>query len=166
MRQLRARLAATASYAVVALGFYLLSHVIPPLLSGMKIPGLPEPFSNLEWLFWAFLFLLAFAFAATALYNLTRAVDPLFELISRRIGSTAKPGKRVVRDLAYALLIVLTVAAVTPFTFQMGSLGSTLKAALGLVTLALLVVLLYDAARTIYLYTREKVEGLVERLVR
>lgn len=166
LRQLRAGLAAAASYAVVALGFYLLSRIIPPLLSGVGIPGLPPPFSSLEWLFWAFLFLLSFAFAVTALYNLIRVVDPLFALVSKRIGSAAEPGKRVARDLAYALLIVLIVAAATPFTEASGSLGPALRAAIGLVTLVLLVLLLYDAARTIYAYAREKIEELVGRLAR
>lgn len=163
-RLLKARLAAAASYAVVALGFYLLSLIIPPLLSGVGIPGIPPPFSSLERLFWVFLFLLSLAFAATALYNFIRAVDPFFALVSRRIGGAAEPGKRIVRDLAYALLAVLIAAAVTPFTEGVDALGSTLRVAIGLMTLAVLVILLYDAARTIYTYARERIEGLIEKL--
>lgn len=166
LRQLRERIASVVGYSVVSLGFYLMSLLIPPFMSGVTIPGLPPPFSNMDWLVWGFLFLLSFAFAATALYNLLQAIDPLFVIVSKRLGSATEPGKRVARDLAYALLIVLIATALSPFVERLGSIGPPLKVLVGLGTLGFLVFLLYDAAKTVYMFFKVKVEEIVSRLVR
>lgn len=166
VKLLRERAAAAAAYMVVAFGFYLLSFVVPPLVSGVRIPGLPDPVARFDWLLWAFTFLLAFVFAATAVYDILRAIDPLFDVLSRRFGSAAGPGKRIARDLAYALLVILTAVAVAPFTEPLGRAAPFAKALIGVSALLILGLLLYDAAKTIYRYVREKVEEVVTRLAR
>jgi hypothetical protein len=162
----RERAAAAVAYAVVALGFYLMSLFLPHFMSGVRIPGLPDPVARLDWLLWAFLFLLAFAFAATAIYDAMRAIDPLFALLSRRFGRAAGSGKRVARDLAYALLAALTAVALAPLTEPLGPAAPLARAVLGVGALLVLVLLLYDAAKTIYAYVREKVEETVSKLAR
>lgn len=162
----RERAAAAAAYAVVALGFYLMSLFLPHFMSGVRMPGLPDPVARLDWLLWAFLFLLAFAFAATAIYDAMRAIDPLFALLSRRFGRAAGPGKRVARDLAYALLAALTAVALAPLTEPLGPAAPLARALLGVSALLVLILLLFDAAKTIYAYVREKVEETVSKLAR
>lgn len=164
LKRLRGNLAAAASYFVVSLGFYLLSLIVPTFVSGIEIPGVPDPIARLEWMLWAFLFLLSSIFAVTALYHLYRALDPFMVLVSSRWSKAAEPGKRVARDVAFGLLVVLTAAAVAPFVSILGSIGAIIRAALGITTLLLLVFFLYDAARTIYEYVRTKVDDLVGKV--
>ena len=93
---------------VVALFFYILSEIVPTLFSDVKLPGgVPEPFNDVEWLTWVFLFLLALIFFANALLLIFKALDPLLESILTKWRGDVKPAKRVVRDLAYMILILL-----------------------------------------------------------
>lgn len=161
---LKERLATLAVYSTVALGFYLLSHFVPRFMT-ITIPGLPDPISRLDWITWAFLQLLALAFAIEAAYNLLKVVDPLFSLVSKKLGRAMEPGKRIVRDLAYALLVVLVSTVLAPLSEGLGPASGVVKAIIGLSALALLVILLYDAAKMIHAVVREKVGGAVAKLV-
>jgi len=164
VKLVRERAAAAAAYLVVALGFYLLSLIVPPLMSGVRMPGLPDPVARLDWLLWAFLFLLAFVFTATAIYDVLRVLDPLFGVLSRRFGSAVGPGKRIARDLAYALLVVLTAIALAPFTEPLGQAAPFARVLIGAGALLIMTFLLYDAAKTIYAYVRERIEEAVAKL--
>jgi len=166
VKVVKERAAAVAAYLVVALGFYMLSLVLPPFMSGLRMPGLPDPVARFDWLFWAFLFLLAFVFTATAIYEALRMLDPLFNMLSSKFGSAVRPGKRIARDIAYALLVALTAIALAPFTEPLGQAAPLARALIGVGTLLILLFLLYDAAKTIYAYVRERIEEAVAKLAR
>lgn len=162
-RELSSRLVSAAVYLFVATGFYVLSLILPGLFTGIRIPGLPSPLSDLEWLLWASLFISYLVFAVTAMYEMFKAVDPLFEVLAKRIHGDVKPAKRIARDLALVLLVVLLATAINPLTALAGSAAIVLRVVVGLATLIVLIVLLYDISRTIYQYVKNYVEILINR---
>ncbi|MEM1509716.1 MAG: hypothetical protein QXY49_02865 [Thermofilaceae archaeon] len=162
-RELSSRLVSAAVYLFVSTGFYVLSLILPGLFAGIKIPGLPSPLSDLEWLLWASLFVSYLLFATTAIYEVFKAVDPLFEVLARRIHGDVKPVRRIARDLALILLVVLLVTAINPLTTLAGSAAIALRVVVGLATFIVLIVLLYDISRTIYQYVKNYVEILINK---
>ncbi len=163
-RELSSRLVSATVYLSAATAFYVLSLILPGLFTGIKIPGLPPPLSDMEWLLWASLFISCLVFAITAVYEVFRAVDPLFEVLSKRIHGDVKPAKRVARDIALILLIVLLATATNPLTALAGSAATAIKVTVGLTTLIILVVLLYDIFRTVYRYVKSYVEILISKV--
>lgn len=162
--ELRVRLPRAALYLLVAIAFYILSVIVPGLVIGVKLPGVLEPFSRLDWLLWAFLLLIALAFGGNAVYNLLKALDPLLEAMARRMGGNVRPAKRVARDVAYMLLVVLVAEALTPIAESLGGPGQPLKIVIGVTTLVLLLILVYDVGKVTYRYIESKVELLIKRL--
>ncbi|RLE97228.1 MAG: hypothetical protein DRJ96_04460 [Thermoprotei archaeon] len=162
--ELRIRLPRAALYLLVAVAFYILSAIVPGLVAGVKLPGVLEPFGRLDWLLWAFLLLIALAFGGNAVYNLVRALDPLLEAMARRMGGNVRPAKRVARDVAYMLLVVLVAEALTPIAESLGGPGQPLKVVIGVTTLILLLILVYDVGKVTYRYIESKVELLIKRL--
>lgn len=163
-QELSSRLVSAAFYLFVATGFYALSLILPGLFTGIIIPGLPPPFSNPEWLLWTALFISCLVFAITATYEVLRAVDPLFEVLAKRIHGDAKPAKRVARDIALILLTILLAAAANPLTAFVGTAATAVRVVVGLTTLIVLIVLLYDISRTVYRYVKSYVEIFINRI--
>lgn len=163
-RELSSRLVSAAVYLFVATGFYVLSLILPELFTGIRIPGLPPPISDLEWLLWASFFISCLVFAITAMYEVFRAIDPLFEMLAKRIHGDVKPAKRIARDIALILLIILLATATNPLTALTGSAATAARVAVGLTTLIVLVALLYDISRTVYRYVKSYVEMFISRI--
>ncbi len=157
-QELLAKLAGAAVYALVAAGFYLFSLVAPGLFAGIRVPGLPEPLSDLDQLVRALLFLSSLAFAFTALFEALQAIDPFFEMLAARIHGDVGPAKRLARDLALMLLVALALSAAGYVLPLAEPLGAPLRILIGSAALAALVLFLYDIARTVHKSVRRAVE--------
>jgi len=150
---------------IVALLTYLFSLFVPSFFAGIYLPGgLPEPYNSVEWLVWAFLMVLALVFLAEALILMLRAIDPVLESLLARWRGDVKPAKRLVRDVAYIILVLLVAEVLNAIASSLGSVSVVLRLIIGFGVLLMLALLVYDIGKTAYSLITSRIEAMLNWL--
>jgi hypothetical protein len=93
--------------------------------------------------------------------------------LSSHMFSQAVPGleethqnliRKVIRDFLYVVVIIILFYILTPFVVLIPGIGISLAAAIPLILLAVVIILLYDAARLIYDEVAKGVHAVTEKV--
>ncbi|HDJ96979.1 MAG TPA: hypothetical protein ENG54_00760 [Thermofilum sp.] len=163
--ELRKRIPQLVFNAIVAFFFYLMSNIMPSLVRGITLPGITiEPFNDLGWLMWAFLFVVSMAFAANTLYHLIKLIDPVVSRFTSKLGIKPDPAKRVLQDVTYILMAIVVSEALSILAEGVPGYSHVLRVAISVVALIIIIMLIYDLSKNIYKYIEEKIDAIVDRL--
>lgn len=158
--ELRRRVPRLIVNTVILIILYFLYPAVPLPFRGIEVPGLNIYGDQLMRLT---IMLLIGIFLAKALPDALYLMDVGVDMLLTRldIKKKEKPLKRAARDLLYIILVILLAAATLPFFSAIPSeVGGWLSAATSLVTLALVLILLYDIGRIFYSVLEKKTEAL------
>ncbi len=144
--------------------FWILNVFVPPTLEGIQIPGVNYP---LDQVFWIITFLIIVMFLVKIISDAMILGDILTDAVVGRLGIRGKRSpKRALRDLIYIIVVVLVVAAASPFLGRIENGGGMLSTAVTYIALALIIILIYDIGRIVYELIEEKAEILAEKISR
>jgi membrane-associated PAP2 superfamily phosphatase len=144
----------------MAIIFWLVSVFIPPTLSGLIVPGI-----NIEasFLVWVLTILVLGIFLIRALSDALVLGDVLTDVLVKRLGvKEERSPKRAAREVAYIIVIVLIVTAVSPLLSTIQDVGYYLSTATVYIGLGLIILFIYDIGRIIYKIIEEKADSLAD----
>ena len=145
--ELRERLPRVITSLVVVFFLYLVLDIIPAFV-GFTMPGINI---GLNMIVRLVVLLIIFIFLARVLIDIRVLADKVTDPIVRRFGiREEKSMKRVARDVAYIIIIVLIVEAVLPLLANVPTVGDLLGTMTGLVAIGVLFIFVYDMGRTLY----------------
>jgi c-di-AMP phosphodiesterase-like protein len=72
--------------------------------------------------------------------------------------------RKVAYDFGYVIVVLILFYVLTPFVVLIPGVGASLAAAIPLILLAIVVILLYDAARLLYEEVAKGVHALTEKV--
>ena len=149
---------------IMVLIFWILNIYVPPTLGEQMIPGINYPASQI---FWLITIIIMIMFLARALSDVFFLGDLLTDIVVKRLGiKEERSPKRALRDIIYIIAILLVAAATIPILNSIESVGEILSTAVIYITLALIIILIYDIGRIIYKIIEKKAETLAEKLAK
>jgi hypothetical protein len=161
--EIRRRLPRLVTNLIMAIIFWFVSVFIPPTLSGLIVPGI-----NIEasFLVWILTILVLAIFLIRALSDALVLGDVLTDVFVKRLGvKEERSPKRAAREIAYIIVIVLIVTALSPLLSNIQDVGYYLSAATVYIGLGLIILFIYDIGRIIYKIIEEKADSLAEHFV-
>ena len=148
--------------SIAALIFWVVSIVAPAIFGDAVVPGINVPAGQLVWITSMLIMLI---FLIRALADGLVLADIVTDAILRRLGAKEERSlKRAARDLIYIIVAVLLAAAVLPYLSSVQEIGGLLAAAVSLVTLAFVILLIYDIGRILYKFIEKKTEDVADWL--
>jgi len=176
--EMRRRIPRLTMSLVMAIIFFIIGLVVPPLFSNVELPGLSINadfvFSNVElpglsinadFVAASIIMLFTAIFLVRALADAVALADIVTDIAVKRLGITEeRPPRRAARDLLYVVVIILVVTALSPVLVTLGNIGELLTTITTLVALALIVILIYDMGRILYRIIEERAESVADRL--
>ena len=149
----------------MAVIFYLISVVVPPLMGDTTLPGIDLNAGTLVGMI-ALLFTAIFLIRALA--DGLVLSDILTDIFIRRLGiKEERSPRRAARDAIYIIVIILVTTALQPL---IATLESGISDVLGKVTiyvaLALILILIYDIGRILYRIVERKADSLADAIAR
>jgi len=162
-KEIQRRIPRLVMSLVMVLIFWILNIYVPPTLGGQMIPGINYPASQI---FWLITIIIMIMFLARALSDVFFLGDLLTDIVVRRLGiKEERSPKRALRDIIYIIAILLVAAATIPILNSIERSG-ILSTAVIYITLALIIILIYDIGRIIYKIIEKKAETLAEKLAK
>ena len=162
-KEIQRRIPRLVMSLVMALIFWILNVYVPPTLGGQMIPGINYPASQI---FWLITIIIMIMFLARALSDVFFLGDLLTDIVVKRLGiKEERSPKRALRDIIYIIAILLVAAATIPILNSIERSG-ILSTAVIYITLALIIILIYDIGRIIYKIIEKKAETLAEKLAK
>ncbi len=126
------------------------------------MPGINVPARQLVWIT---SMLVMAIFLIRVLSDGLVLADIVTDAILRRLGAKEERSmKRAARDLIYIIVAVLLAAAALPYLSSVHEIGGLLAAAVSLVTLAFVILLIYDIGRILYKFVEKKTEAVADWL--
>ncbi len=161
--EIRRRLPRLVTNLIMAIIFWMVSVFIPPTLAGLIVPGI-----NIEasFLVWVLTILVLGIFLIRALSDALVLGDVLTDVLVKRLGvKEERSPKRAAREVAYIIIIVLIVTAVSPLLANIQDVGYYLSTATVYIGLGLIIIFIYDIGRIIYKIIEDKADSLAEYFV-
>lgn len=157
-REIKREIIKLAIGLVLALMFWLISIIIPSVLSSFSQQS--GFLVRIAALFAAGIFL------ARALFDAVKIGDKTTRLFLRRLGiKEEKARERAVKDSIYIIATVLCSAAISPFFKSLNSVGSSVQTITTYVVLGIVLLFLYDIGRVLNCVAEEKANSLSEWLI-
>jgi hypothetical protein len=144
----------------MAIIFWVVSVFVPPTLGELTVPGI-----NIEasFLVWILTILVLGIFLIRALSDALVLGDVLTDVLVKRLGvKEERSPKRAARELAYIIIIVLVVTAVSPLLGTIQDVGYYLSTATVYIGLGLIIIFIYDIGRIIYKIIEDKADSFAD----
>jgi cation transport ATPase len=152
------RLLRFALSIALALVFWGVGAFAPPMLNGVSEVG--------GFLTWVVLTLVGGIFLVRALFDALVLGDKTIGVFLKRLGVKEQwSRRRIFKNLAYIVALILAAAAVSPFFSDLGNVGNALQVLTTYVTLGAILLFVYDIGRTIYRIAEEKANSVADWLV-
>ena len=150
---------------VMAIIFYLVNIIVPPLMGDIILPGINI---NAGTLIATIALIFTAIFLIRALADGLVLSDILTDIFVKRLGiKEERSPKRAARDTIYIIVILLVTTALHPL---IATLEPSIKEPLTNVTiyvaLAIILILIYDIGRILYRIVERKAESLADSLVK
>lgn len=150
---------------VLAVIFYLVNIVVPPLLGDIILPGLNI---NAGTLIGTIALIFTAIFLIRVLADALVLSDIVTDIFVRRLGiREERSPKRAVRDTIYIIVIILVTTALLPI---LSTLDPGIRYPLTIVTtyvaLGMILILIYDIGRILYRIVERKAESLADSLAK
>lgn len=163
--EIRSRFPRLTMSLVLAVIFYLVNIVVPPLLGDIMLPGLNM---NAGTLIGTIALIFTAIFLIRVLADALVLSDIVTDIFVRRLGiKEERSPKRAVRDTIYIIVIILVTTALLPI---LSTLDSGIKDPLTIVTtyvaLGMILILIYDIGRILYRIVERKAESLADRIAK
>lgn len=159
------RLPRIAFDMLLGLTFLALSRVVLGLVGGTRIPwsGI-ELLDDAGWLLSFSMLLVASVFLVRGLHDLLVIADDLAGAVARALGlGESRSVGRILRDVTYALLVLVLAAAASPVVGAVPVVGPFLKIAVAVLAIGLIALLSFDAGKTLQAIVEAKSEKLIKR---
>lgn len=156
-QEIRYTLPKLLANVALALMFWTMSHIALVTLNGVS--------AELAFLLQVGLLLAAGLFLIRTLFNALTIADKVTGLFLRRLG--IKEGwsrQRVLKDTIYIVAILLVAAAIIPLFRNLSNFGPLLQEITTYAALGLIILFVYDIARTFYRITEEKANSIANRI--
>jgi hypothetical protein len=158
--EIRRRLPRLVTNVIMAITFWVISVFIPPTIPSLLVPGINIEASDLVWIF---LIIIVAIFLIRVLSDGLVLGDVLTDVLVKRLGVKGERSpKRAVREIAYIIIIVLIVTAVSPLSANIQDVGYYLSTATIYVGLGLILVFIYDIGRIVYKIIEEKADSFAD----
>ena len=158
--EIRRRLPRLVTNVIMAITFWVISVFIPPTIPSLLVPGINIEASDLVWIF---LIIIVAIFLIRVLSDGLVLGDVLTDVLVKRLGVKGERSpNRAVREIAYIIIIVLIVTAVSPLSANIQDVGYYLSTATIYVGLGLILVFIYDIGRIVYKIIEEKADSFAD----
>ena len=148
--------------SIMAIIFWLISVYVPPTLKGIIIPGIGTDASLLMWIL---TILIMGIFLVRVLSDALVLGDIFTDVLVRRLGvKEERSPKRAAREIAYIIIIVLVITAISPLLSTIENYGYYFTVVATYVGLGLVIIFIYDIGRIIYKIIEKKAEAVADRL--
>lgn len=150
---------------VVAIMFYLVSIIVPPLMEDIMLPGIDLNAGTLvgtiAWLFTAI-------FLIRALADGLVLSDIVTDAFIKRLGiREERSPRRAARDAIYIIVIILVTTALQPLISTLEpNISDPLSEVTIYVALALILILIYDIGRILYRIVERKAESMANSIAK
>ena len=149
----------------MAIIFYLVNIVVPPLMGDVMLPGINL---NAGTLIGTITLIFTAIFLIRAMADGLVLSDILTDIFVKRLGiKEERSPRRAARDTIYIIVILLVTTALQPL---IGTLEPSIKVPLATVTvyvaLAIILILIYDIGRILYRIVERKAESLADSLAK
>jgi len=150
---------------VMAIIFYLINIIVPPLLEDLILPGI-----NIK----AGMLVGAVALIFTAIFLIRALADGLVlsdiftDIFVKRLGiKEERSPKRAARDTIYIIVIILITTALYPVINTLESnIKDTLLIIITYVALGMIIILIYDIGRILYRIVERKAESMADGIAK
>lgn len=150
---------------VMAIIFFLINLIVPPLMGDIALPGI-----NLK----AGTMVGTIALIFTAIFLIRVLADGLVlsdiltDIFVKRLGiKEERSPKRAARDAIYIIVILLVATALYPIISTLEpNIGDPLTNATTYVALAMILILFYDIGRILYRIVERKAESVADSLAK
>lgn len=152
-KEIRYKLPKLLANVALALMFWTMSHIALVTLNSVS--------TELAFLLQIGLLLAAGMFLVRTLFDALTIADKVTGLFLRRLG--IKEGwsrQRVFKDVIYIVAILLVAAAIFPLFRNLSNFGPLLQEITTYAALGLIILFVYDIARTFYRITEEKANSV------
>ena len=148
--------------SIMAIIFWLISVYVPPTLKVIIIPGIGTDASLLMWIL---TILIMGIFLVRVLSDALVLGDIFTDVLVRRLGvKEERSPKRAAREIAYIIIIVLVITAISPLLSTIENYGYYFTVVATYVGLGLVIIFIYDIGRIIYKIIEKKAEAVADRL--
>jgi MFS family permease len=150
---------------VMAIIFYLINTVVPPLMGEILLPGINI---NAGTLVGVIALIFTAIFLIRALADGLVLSDILTDIFVKRLGiKEERSPKRAARDLIYVIVIILVSTALYPLINTLEpSIGEPLSIATTYIALAMILILIYDVGRILYRIVERRAESVAETVAK
>jgi MFS family permease len=150
---------------VMAIIFYLINVIVPPLMEDLILPGINI---NAGMLVGAVALIFTAIFLIRALADGLVLSDIFTDIFVKRLGiKEERSPKRAARDTIYIIVIILITTALYPV---INTLESNIKDTLLIVTtyvaLGMILILIYDIGRILYRIVERKAESMADGIAK
>jgi MFS family permease len=163
--EVRSRFPRLTMSLVLAIIFYLVNVVVPPLLGDVVLPGINI---NAGTLIGAIALIFTAIFLIRVLADALVLSDIFTDIFVKRLGiKEERSPRRAVRDTIYIIVIILVTTALLPI---ISTLEPNVKDPLTIVTtyvaLGMILILIYDIGRILYRIVERKAESIADSLAK
>ena len=150
---------------IVAIIFYLVNIIVPPLIGDINLPGINI---NAGTLIGTIALIFTAIFLIRVLADALVLSDILTDVFVKRLGiKEERSPKRAVRDAIYIIVIILVTTALLPI---ISTLNPGIKDPLIILTtyvaLGMILILIYDIGRILYRIVERKAESIADSLAK
>ena len=150
---------------VMAVIFYLVNIVVPPLMGDIILPGINL---NAGTLVATIALIFTAIFLIRALADALVLSDIITDIFVKRLGiKEERSPKRAAREFIYIIVIILVATALQPLigTLETGVKGPLATASV-YVALGIILILIYDIGRILYRIVERKAESIADTLAK
>jgi MFS family permease len=149
----------------MAIIFYLINTVVPPLMGDILLPGINI---NADTLVGTIALIFTAIFLIRALADGLVLSDILTDIFVKRLGiKEERSPKRAARDLIYVIVIILITTALYPIINTLKpSVGEPLSIATTYIALAMILILIYDVGRILYRIVERRAESVADTVAK
>jgi hypothetical protein len=149
----------------MAIIFYLINTVVPPMIKELILPGINIP---ADMLVGAVALIFTAIFLIRALSDGLVLSDIFTDIFVKRLGiREERSPKRAARDTIYIIVIILITTALYPVIDTLEpSIKDPLLIGTTYIALGMILILIYDIGRILYRIVERKAESMADGLVK
>jgi len=150
---------------VMAVIFYLINTMVPPLMGDIIIPGINL---NADMLVGTIALIFTAIFLIRALADGLVLSDILTDIFVRRLGiKEERSPRRAARDTIYIIVVILITTALYPIINTLEpSVRDPLSIGTTYIALGIILILIYDIGRILYRIIERKAESMADRFAK
>lgn len=151
---------------VMAIIFYLINTIVPPLMGDIELPGIS--LIKADTLVSTIALIFTAIFLIRALADGLVLSDILTDIFVRRLGiKEERSPKRAARDTIYIIIVILITTALFPIINTLEpNIRDPLSIGTTYVALAIILILFYDIGRILYRIIELKAESVADRFAK